>query len=291
MINTELIDRYLGGEMTAEEMTGFEQTLSTDPLLNKEFLFQKEIVDGIKLARKRELKNTLNTIDITGGTSSSIWNAKTVTAAIVTVGGILTYMMFPINEQNTEGAIPKVIENTSTEYESQKKSEVEIINITPTVSDNTITNHIKADDESQEVFTKKEIKEDVEIVNTDVMDDFGDFEEDKLNHADAPENFMNDKGAFEHSTIKVEINNNKKKYSFHYQLKDNTLFLYGNFTKIYEVLEFKNNSENDLFFYYNNKYYDINENQNSITLLEEMTLEETTDLKQKIYNGNEAKSQ
>lgn len=287
MINTELIDKYFDGGMTAEEMLGFEQTLSTDPLLNKEFLFQKEIIDGIKLARKNELKNTLNAIDITGGISSSIWNAKTISAAIViTIGGVMTYMMLPVNDQKTKVITPIIIEEASTKKES--KTEIDNIDITPTVSKSNITNHQQLKDEKDQTdFRDEEIK----IENTDVMDDFGDFEEDKLNHAEAPENFMNDKGAFEHATIEVVISNNKKKYSFHYQLKNNTLFLYGDFTKVYEVLELKANTKNDLFFYYDDKFYDINENQISVTLLEEMTLEETTNLKQKIYNSNDAKSQ
>ena len=47
MENTELIDKYLSGEMAEGEMMSFEQTISADPLLKKEFEFQESIVEGL----------------------------------------------------------------------------------------------------------------------------------------------------------------------------------------------------------------------------------------------------
>lgn len=285
MINTELIDKYFDGSMTAEEMEGFEQTLSTDPLLNNEFQFQKEIVDGIKLARKNELKSTLNAIDVSGiASSSTIWNAKTISAAaIITVGGVIAYMMIPNNNEIDNNNPQAIIENTA-----PVSIEISETESTPEVTEAPIIDKNVSKKETPNLNSSAKEEENI---NIEIIDDFGDYEDNEINHAIVPENFMNGKGSFDHATIEVITNSSKKKYSFHYQVKDNKLFLYGEFENIYEVLEFKNDTENDLFLYYGNKYYDINETENNIVPLTEMTVEETTELKQKIHNSNEAKSQ
>lgn len=278
-------------------MMEFEQTLSTDPLLNKDFEFQQAIVEGIKTARMSELKASLNAIDVSGFTATSIWSAKTITAtAVVVIGGIASYFM--LNKVPDNDTAPVLIEESISNNEKEiipetsekaNAKQLEEIKVTPKENIETTKNLVASTKESNKTTSLKE--EDLAIRSSEVNDNFDDFDEDNLNHSTAPDNHMISKGEFEHATIDVVIDNNKKKYSFHYQVKDNTLFLFGNFDKVYEVLEFKHGNNYDLFFLYDTKYYNIQESQSNIVPLEEMNMEETLELKQKINSGNEAKSQ
>ncbi|HTF18863.1 MAG TPA: hypothetical protein VK658_12365, partial [Chryseolinea sp.] len=68
--------------------------------------------------------------------------------------------------------------------------------------------------------------------------------------------------------IEAGINGNNGKYNFHYQFKDNKLFLYGVFEKnLYELMEFFSNNKRTLFLYYKNNYYLLNEDDNKIKRL------------------------
>lgn len=284
MDNLELIDKYLNGEMSGSELTLFEQSLDVDPLLKKEFKMQQDIVNGIKSVRANELKTRLDAIDVSGTINpSNILNLKTIGIAAAIIGGIIIYASVE-NEIPESSSTNPVVENIVIEKAVEIDSDEGVDN--KTITDPT-------DNKTDKIATNRSVSKEEDIIaeNSDVSDDFGDFEDEEENYSLAPDNFMLDKGMFDQSSIEVEINDGKKKYSFHYQLREGKLLLFGEFNEIYEVLEFKNNIENDLIFYYNNKYYDIDENQPVITPLVEMTVEETTELKIKINGNNDAKSQ
>ncbi len=54
--HSEWIDRYLRGELRGEELEVFERRLKQDPQFALEYDSQKLLADGIRLARKEELK-------------------------------------------------------------------------------------------------------------------------------------------------------------------------------------------------------------------------------------------
>ena len=296
MDNNNLIDRYFDGEMSEVEMKAFESSVKHDPVLEKEFLFQQEIIESIKATRMAEIKANLNAIDISGaasGTGSS-WIYKTV-ASVAVVGGAITYFTVFNNPFTTKEEITTPVENiTSTEVTQfevtdsevieegviESKSEVESISKKPIV-----TASAKKDEVAEIRDTESS-----SLVSPAITDDFGDID-DAASNALAPVNELIDKSAFEHSTISIELNNNKQKYNFHYQLKNNKLFLYGNFDKVYEVLDFKHKDQSDLFFFYDNKYYDIDDASTSINAFVEIEGEELSELKQKIFSNENAKSQ
>ena len=89
MSNIEHIDSYLDGSMSQADRVQFEQSLGSDPGLKREFEFQKNLVDGIKEARRLELKTRLNSIDVSGLTSSSGLSAGTITAGVVITAGLI----------------------------------------------------------------------------------------------------------------------------------------------------------------------------------------------------------
>lgn len=298
MEKNELIEQYLSGRMSENDMVEFEQMLSTDPLLNKEFLFQQDIVQAIQETRKQELITKLDAIDVSGLTDTSgLLNLKTIAAAsVLIIGGVVSYFMLsgddvtPENDQISTIEIveePKESSNVSTVTIEESASSDESFDVQP----EDVIEEEKLEDEST-VTSISISKDELDAINSsEINDDFGDFDDDDFNLSGPPENFMNSKGEFEHSTIGVIISNNKKKYSFHYQIKDNTLFLFGNFDKVYEVLEFNTGNSSDLFFVYEDKYYNLNEAQSSIAPLEEMDLEETMELKQKMNSTGAAKGQ
>ena len=156
MENIELIDKYLSGRMSDGEMMEFEQTLSADPLLNKDFEFQQAIVEGVKTARVNELKASLNAIDVSGLTSTtSFWSVKTITAAtIIIVGGVTSYFMLnktsdndntsvaveeSINNnknQNSEVIIPTTITEVISSGQEEKTKVIPQVNVETTESSN-----------------------------------------------------------------------------------------------------------------------------------------------------------
>lgn len=299
MSNNNLIDRYFDGEMSEMEMKEFENSVHNDPVLEKEFLFQQEIIKSIKSARMAELKANLNTIDVSGiatGTSSA-WFYKTV-ASVVVVGGAITYFTLftddashskndfvaPIEQIETESpeSIEEIGQLPSIELDKFESEKTQLSN-EPNLSET-------APSMKEEVIEKVKDTETSSLESPDITDDFGDID-DAASNASPPDNELIDKGAFEHSTINIEINSTKQKYNFHYQLKGNTLYLYGIFDKVYEVLEFKHNDNSDLFFYYDHTYYDINDSKSGIIEFQALEEEELSELKQKIFNNEEAKSQ
>ena len=120
MSNIENIDSYLDGSMSQSDRTLFEQSLESDPGLKREFDFQKNLVDGIKEARRLELKTRLNSIDVSGLSSGSGLSAGTITAGVVITAGLIIggYYMFKdssAEDMQTETVTEQVIEEPVSE--------------------------------------------------------------------------------------------------------------------------------------------------------------------------------
>ncbi|MCH7534341.1 MAG: cytochrome c [Bacteroidetes bacterium] len=82
----ELIERYLGREMTDEQVTAFEQEMQSDPELKMEVDLQKEILAGIEnLEIKKSIDKTFKTHKIIKLTKTiSIFTIAIATAAALT---------------------------------------------------------------------------------------------------------------------------------------------------------------------------------------------------------------
>ena len=94
--NTELIEKYLSHEMTAEELTGFEKLLQQDTELAGELTLHTELLEAINDTGKIKLRNSLDQIH---HKSTNIWllpalrtKFRTIAAIIILVllaGGVL----------------------------------------------------------------------------------------------------------------------------------------------------------------------------------------------------------
>ena len=60
----EMLDDYLMGKLSPEQVNNFEAMLQSDPILANEASIQKDIIAGISDARRAALKARLNNIQI-----------------------------------------------------------------------------------------------------------------------------------------------------------------------------------------------------------------------------------
>ena len=271
MSNLDLISAYLEDRMSAEERQNFEAALSNDPELNREFEFQKDIVEGIKYARRSELKAMMDNVPVGGGAGmgGTISFGKLATG-IAIVGGIsLGAYYFFAGEEQIEKPEPTTTESISVEPEeefidaeeervTEEPVKEEINEVAKTENKPAVTKDV-TEDPKEEVQSAPDIKTPSSPV----------FETPDADSLEAPPNKLVEKAENNVATMDVEIDKTNKKYDFHYQIKDGKLHLYGDFDKaLYEILEFTSQEEKSLFLYYNERFYPLDKDQEKITALQ-----------------------
>ncbi len=276
MSNLELIDAYLRDKLDSESKVRFEQEMEADDQLKQEFRFQQEIVEGIKEARRMELKAMLDNVAIGDGSGgSAALFSKLISAAVVI--GIVGWGIYsltdpgeeqeymPVSEQNEsvdelialeETLKHEIAEETETVGQEVTEQEEDLEETTTA-----ITNETLETSDDQAVIVEPEINRPDAIVSFE-----GDGEE--HDSVQAPGSVQMDSKEEDNPTIEVAVDNTRKKFTFHYQFKEGKLFLYGDFSSdLYEILEFNTNGERSIFLYYKGKYYDLDENNQKIVEL------------------------
>lgn len=281
----ENIERYLGGEMGAEEMQQFENIVKQDSILEKEFSFQQELVEGIQAARKTELKATLNNIDVTGvfalesGALTKILGSMAV-AGIVAVGVYLYFENEGVATQ-TDTTSVEIIEQDTADSEETPEA---IKTVTTAPIDEVVAVEQVGEDNTPTLIESNNQSSEVEISEANVTDSFED--ENEVSEIEAPLNHMIAKSKVIISTLEVTVEE-RKRYSFHYQVKNNNLSLYGDFSSLYEIIEFHKGSNISTYFKYDDKYYEIDRQQSKATLLIELTGDGLLSLLDSIENNKE----
>src|SRR5690606_9094422 len=109
-----LLDDYIANRLTQEEKIVFENKLKQDTALRQELAMQQSIVDGIRLARKAELKALLNSIHSPAIETSCASLLKCAGRGIITllIGTGLYFYLQP--QRPSQGTIPTVIKDNST---------------------------------------------------------------------------------------------------------------------------------------------------------------------------------
>ncbi|MBL6445930.1 hypothetical protein JMN32_06400 [Fulvivirga sp. 29W222] len=275
MSNLELIDAYFGNEMTAAEKQAFEKRLQQEPELNKEFEFQRDIVDALKKERAAELKAMLDKVPVGGGTGSTIGKILS-SAAVIGMVALGIYYFWP--EENiaiettpkTDVTVTNPIEDTQAqESETTDEEEKPLIaeNKKETVAKTNQTSEKVVKDETESstdnsTVTKPEINKPDPVPTFDTQEDLNDSLE-------APGGNLITKSDEDYTTLDVEIDNTHKNFSFHYKFKSGKLHLYGSFDKgLYEILEINSKGSKTLFLYYKGKFYPLRTNQVKIVPLE-----------------------
>lgn len=261
MENFELIDDYLQGRLAGQDKQAFEQQLQADPSLQSEVAIQKTVIEGIKKARMAELKAMLNQVPVTGAMTQAGISASQIAVGAFTAGAIITGTLFyfkpweksvPIIETKIEKpvlkkVVPKEEPKISTpENKPEEKSEVK---------------ETKKKEAKVKVASAKKI-----IPKLQVTDPTEELRSTTVDSKDKTQATINH-GGVSQSRIEVEMNDNNKEYTFHYQFDQGKLILYGTFDKaLYEIIEV-NGDSHSIFLYYKESYYLLDEKQTIITPL------------------------
>lgn len=267
----ELLDDYLRNKLSAQDRSAFEEILKNDAFLQKEMRMQEQVVSHLRSARVSELKQMLNNVPVTGlateGTSVAAKVAAWLVAAGLAGGGLFLY--FNSEYQSTEaisGDTPALAPVTTPADKPAAPAEE---NLQPPVVAQDVT-----DEEQPKVSTSATdavaTEKTADSVAPSVRDVFVPEESKPAETAAAPDTGKGTAGVVSTPSIDIEagINGNNGKYNFHYQFKDNKLFLYGVFEKnLYELLEFFSNNKRTLFLYYKDNYYLLNEDDSKVKRL------------------------
>lgn len=263
MKNFEKVEAYFNNELNDSEKSDFLSEVESNTELKSEYDFQNEVINGIKEARKVELKAMLDKVPIASipAATSGLYKILIGGAASLIIGTSLWYYFNSASEVNmasetkveefspiveesdqfteTKQSVPKLDVEKSSKEETRpssvknkntKNSNINKPNV-PTTQDDFVDNSLQ--DENLE------IPSDISKVNINLA-----------------------------SKVNVEIKL-KKKYSFHYQYTQGNLILYGNFEDdLFEVLELNKEDQVEVYLYYESNYYYIKDKSGLITPLE-----------------------
>jgi len=261
----ELLDQYLASQLNAQDKAAFEKRLETDSDLKNEFSFQRKVVESVRKARVAELKKMLNDIPVssipTDGTSllSKIGLFAVATALVGTA------LYFYLNQEDNT-----IIEPSTTEVLQEEKpaitepAKAEEPTQEPAIHSTQEASKVdKAISTPSKAPVAEKLKE--EPVAPAALDVFDPTEESAK--TDAIEAGTENEKESRTPSILVETIIDKK-YTFHYQFKENKLYLYGTFEKnLYEIMEFFSDNKRTMFLFYKDNYYLLNEEDERVKAL------------------------
>jgi hypothetical protein len=270
----ERLDDYIANRLTAKERVDFEQKLASDPVLQSELAMQQRIADAIRHARRTELKAMLNSIPVTAiHTSGSATSVAKIMSAIVIAGltatGIYYYYQRSQPAANHDTMVPLAEESSpvNTADSSSSTKEPVVIGTQPSAE-------VPRSNEQQPTSVPSAHKASesnaVSKPKLDVFDPAAEQEEEAA-RSSAARPAENPEPASA-STIEVQTEKNHKRYTFHYQFREEKLYLYGNFEQnLYEIMEFFDENKRTVFLYYKNSYYLLKDDNDKIKPLTPIT--------------------
>ncbi len=285
--HNELIGSYLEGGMSPDQMLEFENQLHTDPLLRSEFELQQDIVNSLKDFRKSQLKARLDQVPVS--MSPTVLVGVKTAAAIVLTGiiGLGSYLYFytgdvPVEESLTtqEITIDESLEQTTTANEIQelpverKSKEIteEQIDESSTAikeADMIKTQPLAKTEASKEVVEEEVVEEIASpVVNSPNIIDPSIDETVQEETLEMPSAALAQEELSDNPVIEVETAK-KDAELFHYRYYSGKLYLYGDFRDIpYEILELNSANGKILYMFYDQKYYQILDDQVELTPLQ-----------------------
>jgi len=270
LTNEQLVGRYLDNEMSEIQRLEFENQLVQDSSLKEEYHLQKDLIEGIKEARRLELKARLDNIPINTPLFQTI-GFKSVMIASVTAGiGLGAYYF--LNQKSDAPASQIDITKNQLVIEDLDKIPNVPEAITPIVDEGTKEKKkvqeatpIQKDTKSEPIALNTEEESKViepNVIEPDVVEDFSD--EDFTSEEIAPENQVNSiekvKENVENAVEVATIQDRKNK--FHYKFFENKLYLLGNFDEMpYEIIELNSKSGKSYFLFYDDSFYKLKSDQ------------------------------
>jgi len=277
----ELLDDYLANRLSGEEKASFERRMETDSDLKNEFKLQQSLIEGIKRTRVAQLKATLNNVAVPSvGPQTSI--VTKIATSLVVAGVVGTGIYFFLNSEDKEKVVEQQIVNDNEKaaekepepIREQVKADPDAATIAPGTSESSTVKKKEA------ILSKKTAKTPVagqEQANEPAqrkLEVFDPTEDSESGRASTRESDgKSGTATVKNTTIAVEIDNSNKKFNFHYQFKDDKLFLYGSFEKnLYEIMEFfGDDNKRTVFLFYKDNYYLLNEENQKIKPLVPIT--------------------
>lgn len=280
MSNLDLVNAYFEGTLSESERQQFADQLSKDPELQHEFKLQQDIIAGIKNARKAELKALLDKVPVGGAASGPMSLAKLTTAIIVAgaVGAGIYFYASKNTDITPEQAHPGIQMPEPVAEASEVQSETAPDPASTTEPETETLPAIDPLEETEEVAPTEPVHVDrdntviePEIRKPEILNSFDSIENDQDSLEAPSTGLMEGVKSNELPAVEIEVDNTRKKYTFHYQLEDGKLYLYGAFDNgLYEILEFNTRDGKTLFLYYKERYYALQRNQSQIVPLEEV---------------------
>ncbi|MEQ8359147.1 MAG: hypothetical protein RH860_06635 [Cytophagales bacterium] len=275
-----LIEKYISGEMTSEELRSFENEMDNNSELKEEVSFQKDVISSLKLERKAALKARMDNVKIPSP-YASYYTAGIASVALIS--GIVFFSTFwPMEEKNIISPKEELTEITETIPENSGETINEII--AESESSNDVENEAILNtekDENEESVSGRIIKKEVisenparlktenktlNIITPKAPEPLSDTGISKSDLDNDKDDFINSDKR-ETNKVEVEIKTSND-YKFHYQYYNNKLFLYGDFSKSpYELIELNRDDSKNLYMYFSGKYFALESNQMDIVKL------------------------
>lgn len=263
----DILDEYAGNRLNPEDRAAFEKQLESDAELKNELSLQREIIEGVRTARKAELKKMLNDVPLSSIPSEGMSTALKIGLWVVAAGLVTSSVYFYFNREDNTIAQPPVaneIKEESTENDvvtepavtaesnqDEQAAQEQPVQPQPKASEKQADNTPTPKASSPE---RVEEQQAVEPSTRDVFDPSQDAENAEQVTADENGPKISTKSSI---AVVTEVD---KRYNFHYQFRDNKLFLYGSFEKnFYEIMEFFSNNKRTMFLYYKDNYYLLND--------------------------------
>ena len=264
MTNSERIEAYFNNELPEAEKEQLLQDMDTDASLKSEFQFQEEIINGIKAYRKEQLIARLDNIQI--ATTGQSLLLKTIgVVGIATVATIGTYIWLGTTDkqvdQSENSTTTEIIVNQPQEAIETPVDEKAVPEDAEKIEPSSATT--TTENQKEKVIRKKTEKATPSVIVPQVQEpdeDVAITTDEDLTSPDA----MATSAVRLNSNTDVEIKMSKK-YNFHYQIKDGTLILYGQFNDApFEVIEMKTNNGIKSYLFYKENFYGLNTDSEDI---------------------------
>ncbi|HMJ68028.1 MAG TPA: hypothetical protein VK508_04000 [Cyclobacteriaceae bacterium] len=267
----------MSNRLGGAEKEAFDKQLQNDPALKSELDLQKQIIEGIRSARAKELKNMLSKVPV-AETVNMDFSVLRMAAGLIAAGIIGAAVYFAMRgEMPPFKKAASDLNDKTEEVQKQEPIEQDKTQVAPDSNANPKANEttpaVKEDDSKKEESKKpgkqspkqsEEVKP-AEKPKLDVANP-----SDELDNSSATKNepLAGHRSDISPSHIQVEMDSSNKKYDFHYHFVGSKLMLYGSFDRsLYEVLEI-NGDNHAVFLFYKEVYYLLDENQTKITKLE-----------------------
>lgn len=261
-----LIDKYFKNELSNSDKTEFENLLNTDITFKEEFDFQKNIVSGIKLARKNELKARLNKIEIPTSNNNTYLKIAAFVALILSLGWLFWYSTNTVE--------------TITETSSDTTSNIAVAEKVEEPNNSVIKNDAPEKTSTNKTTTEKLVFEG----NSPELPNEVNFNDENLDKSiKSDDNDLSKKVDIDRKALTI-ITNGATAYKFHYQYNEKSITLFGDFeNKKYEVIQYNNAVNPKLYIYINSNFFEIETNSTTIKPLVEISdSDKISELKQRL---------